>query len=251
MISRDGDRAAELAGQVALVTGGSGGIGAALCRRLADEGATVAIGYGRRQRPAADLVADIESRGGRAAAFGADLADPDAPYRLVDDVEAALGPVALLVANHGLGRQVGYEDVDAAHFDQTMAINLRAPFLLARRVLPGMRQRGFGRILLMSSVAAFRGGIIGPDYAASKAGLHAIAHFLAPRVAADGVTVNALAPGLIDTPMLPGDRDALVKGVPVGRFGTPDEVADLAIAILRNAYVTSKVFSLDGGAFPR
>jgi 3-oxoacyl-[acyl-carrier protein] reductase len=176
----------DLSGRVALVTGGSGGIGAALCRRLAREDAAVAVGYGQRAQPAVDLAADIESAGGHAAAFGADLADPDAPGRLVDDVEATLGPVDLLIANHGIGRQVEYEDVDAAHFDRTMAINLRAPFLLARRVLPGMRRRGFGRILFMSSVAAFRGGIIGPDYAASKAGLHGMVHFLAGRVAVDG-----------------------------------------------------------------
>lgn len=235
--------------RLALVTGGSGGIGAALCRRLANEGATVAIGYQRGAPAAAEVAADIESTGGRAATFGTDLADPNAPDRLIDDVEAALGPLDLLVANHGVARPVEYEDIDAARFDATMAINLRAPFLLARRALPGMRRRGFGRILFMSSVAAFRGGIIGPDYAASKAGLHGITHFLAGRLAADGVTVNALAPGLIDTPMLP--PDASVDSVPVGRFGTPDEVADLAVAILRNAYVTSKVFSVDGGAFPR
>lgn len=241
----------DFTGRVALVTGGSGGIGAALCRQLASQGAAVAVGYGQQVKSAEDIAADIESTGGRAGAFGADLADPDAPGRLIDDVEAVLGPVDLLVANHGTARPVDYEDLDADRMDRTLAINLRAPFLLARRVLPGMRRRGFGRILFISSVAAFRGGIVGPDYAASKAGLHAVAHFLAGRVAADGVTVNALAPGLIDTPMIPGDRDELVRGIPVGRFGRPEEVADLALAIMRNAYVTSKVFSLDGGSFPR
>jgi 3-oxoacyl-[acyl-carrier protein] reductase len=243
----DGD----FSGRVALVTGGSGGIGAALCRDLARQGAAVAVGYGHRDKPAKELAGEIESAGGRAAAFGADLAEPDAPDRLVDDVEAALGPVDLLIANHGLARPVAYEDIDADHWDRTLAINLRSPFLLARRVLPEMRRRGFGRILFVSSLAAFRGGVIGPDYASSKAGLHAVAHFFAGRVAGDGVTVNALAPGLIDTPMLPGDRDALVRGIPVGRFGRPEEVADLAMAIMRNAYVTSKVFTIDGGMFPR
>jgi 3-oxoacyl-[acyl-carrier protein] reductase len=143
-----------------------------------------------------------------------------------------------------------YEDVDAAAFDHTLAINLRAPFMLARAVLPGMRARRYGRILFMSSSFAFRGGIIGADYAASKSGLHGMTHFLASRVAADGVTLNALAPGLIETPMLPGDPQELARIIPVGRVGRPEEVADAALAILRNAYMTNHVISIDGGLHP-
>jgi 3-oxoacyl-[acyl-carrier protein] reductase len=238
-------------GRVALVTGGSRGIGAAICRRLAAEGAAVGVAYGSDAEAAAAVVDAISSEGGSAAAFGEDLGDPAAPARLVGAVEARLGPVDVLVANHGLGRRVPYEDLDIEGFDRTLAVNLRAPFLLAQRVLPGMRERGFGRLLFISSMAAFRGGFVGPDYAASKAGLHALAHFLASRVAADGVTVNVLAPGLIATDMLPGDADQLAASLPVRRLGQPDEVADLAAATLRNAYLTSKVLSLDGGLYPR
>ena len=115
-----------------------------------------------------------------------------------------------------------------------------------------MRERGFGRILFTSSVAALTGGVIGPHYAASKAGLHALTHHLASRVAADGVTVNALAPALVeDTGMLPGDPGELRRLVPVGRLGRPEEVADLALAMLANGYLTSKVIALDGGMHPR
>jgi 3-oxoacyl-[acyl-carrier protein] reductase len=114
-----------------------------------------------------------------------------------------------------------------------------------------MRERGFGRILFVSSRAAFTGGIIGPDYAASKAGLNAVTHFLASRVAGDGVTVNALAPGFVDTPMLPDDSSELVRSVPVGRLGAPDEIADLALAVLRNGYLTNQVLVIDGGGYPR
>ena len=111
---------------------------------------------------------------------------------------------------------------------------------------------GFGRILFLSSVAAFTGGIAGPHYAASKAGLHGLTHFLASRLAASGVTVNALAPALVaETGMLPGDPAQLRRQVPAGRLGHPSEVADLAAAILANAYLTNQVISLDGGIYPR
>jgi 3-oxoacyl-[acyl-carrier protein] reductase len=158
----------------------------------------------------------------------------------------------VLVANAGLARRQQLEEVSIDDFDELLAVNLRAPFLLAQRTLPGMSERGFGRILFMSSVAAFTGGIVGPHYASSKAGLHGLTHFLAARAARSGVTVNALAPALIaETGMLPGDPQELRDLVPVGRLGQPAEVADLAMAILRNPYVTNQVISIDGGMHPR
>jgi 3-oxoacyl-[acyl-carrier protein] reductase len=235
-------------GRVALVTGASGGIGRRIAEGLAAHGAAVALHYASNPDPANELAAALT----RAAAFGADLADPEAPDRLVDEAEAALGPVDILVANHGAGRVAQLDDVDAAAFDAMLAVNLRAPFLLARRVLPAMRERRFGRVLFMSSVAGLTGGIIGPHYAASKSGLHGLTHYLASRAAPDGVTVNALAPALIeDTGMLPGDPGDLATRIPVGRVGRPQEVADLALAILRNGYMTSQVVGLDGGLYPR
>jgi 3-oxoacyl-[acyl-carrier protein] reductase len=242
----------DLNGKVALVTGASGGIGAYLSRRLAQAGATVALHYASNEEAASALASEIEAAGGRTLTRAADLGDPDAPERLVEEVERELGPVDVLAANAGLSRPGTWEDVDAETFDATIAVNLRAPYLLARRVLPGMRERGYGRILFTSSVAALTGGIVGPHYASSKAGLHGLTHFLAARVAADGVTVNAIAPALIeDTSMLPGDPEELTKAVPVGRLGKPAEVADLALAMLRNGYLTSKVVTLDGGIQPR
>jgi 3-oxoacyl-[acyl-carrier protein] reductase len=240
------------AGRVALVTGGSGGIGAELSRRLAEAGAAVAVHYGSGEEAARRVVEEIESAGGRVSACGADLRDRAAPDRLVEAVERELGPVDVLAANAGTGRVTAYEDVDAELFDETLAVNLRAPFLLAQRVLPGMRERRFGRILFTSSVAGLTGGIVGPHYAASKAGLHGMTHHLASRLAADGVTVNAIAPALIgETGMLPGDPGGLANAIPVGRLGTPGEVADLALALLRNGYLTNKIVTLDGGMHPR
>jgi 3-oxoacyl-[acyl-carrier protein] reductase len=238
--------------RVALVTGASGGIGQSLVRRLAGEGVAVALGYGVNAEPAARLAAEIVAEGGRAVAIGANLRLPEAAGQLVDAVEARLGPIDVLVNNAGLGRVQALEEVRSEDFDEMLGVNLRAPFLLAQRTVRGMRERLFGRVLFMSSVAAFTGGVVGPHYAASKAALHGLTHFLASRLAPFGVTVNALAPALIaETGMLPGDPRELSRQVPVGRLGRPAEVADLAIAVLRNPYLTSQVISIDGGIYPR
>jgi 3-oxoacyl-[acyl-carrier protein] reductase len=242
-----------LSGRVALVTGASGGIGEAIARRVARAGASVALAYAHDAARADELARELAVAGGRAITAGADLADRDAAIGLVDDVERELGPVDVLVANAGAGRRrERIEDVSDADWDHHVAVNLTAPFVLARRIAPGMRERGFGRILFVSSVAAFTGGIVGPHYAASKAGLHGLTHWLASRLAGAGVTVNAIAPALIErTGMLPGGSDELRERIPVGRLGTPDEVADLALAMLRNAYLTNQVVGLDGGMYPR
>jgi 3-oxoacyl-[acyl-carrier protein] reductase len=241
-----------LSGRVALVTGASGGIGRRITERLAEEGVAVALAYDSNSEPAKQLASDIANSGGRAVAIGADLADAGDAERLADAANQALGPIDILVANAGTGTRTDYQDIDADAFDHVLAVNLRAPFLLARKVLPGMRERGFGRILFTSSVAAFTGGTVGAHYAASKAGLHGMTHHLATRVAADGVTVNAIAPALIeDTGLLPGDPGELAQRVPVGRLGRPEEVADLAIAMLTNGYLTNQVVLLDGGMHPR
>jgi 3-oxoacyl-[acyl-carrier protein] reductase len=238
----------------ALVTGGSRGIGRAIALRLAADGHDVAVGYAARAESAEEVAAEIRAAGRRAIVAGADLADPAASDALVDEVEAALGPVDVLVANAGVntpGRRV--EEISLEEWDRLHAVNLRAPFLLARRVLPGMVQRGFGRIVLLSSVAAYTGGIIGAHYASSKAGLHGLAHSLSQQASGDGVTVNVVAPALIDSEMLPADpevREQLAASLPVGRLGTADEVADLIAAIVRNGFVTNQSFLIDGGRHP-
>jgi len=243
----------DLQGRTALVTGGSRGIGAAIVRQLAREGAAVAVGYARTADAARALVDELRAGGGRADAFAADLRSADAAAGLAVAVERALGPVDVLVANAGIFRSQKLDEVTPDDFDETLAINLRAPFVLAQRVVPGMRERRFGRILFTSSVAAYTGGIVGPHYAASKAGLHGLVHFLARRLAAHGITVNAIAPALIaDTGdgSLSAAGDQLRQTIPLGRFGTPAEVADLAVAMLRNGYLTNQTVSLDGGIHP-
>ena len=158
----------------------------------------------------------------------------------------------VLVSNAGLSHVQPLEDITAAQFDELLAVNLRAPFLLAQCAVPSMAERGFGRILFISSVAAFTGGHVSPHYAASKAGLHGLTHFLASRLAASGVPVNALAPALTtETGTPPGDPAQLRQRVPISGLGQPSEVADLATAILANAYLINQVIALEGGIHPR
>jgi 3-oxoacyl-[acyl-carrier protein] reductase len=240
------------AGHVGLVTGASGGIGRAVALGLAGAGVRVALGYGRGREQADRVAEEIAHAGGEAWPVGADLADPEAPAAQVAAVIGRFGRLDLLVCNAGIGERRDWPDVTLEDWERTMAVNLRAPFLAAQAALPGMVERGFGRVLFVSSLAAFTGGLVGPHYAASKAGLHALTAFLTGRVAAAGVTVNAVAPALIEnTGMLPGTTAELAARVPVGRLGRPEEVADMAMAMLRNPYLTGKVVLLDGGIHPR
>jgi 3-oxoacyl-[acyl-carrier protein] reductase len=243
----------DLTGRVALVTGASRGIGAATAVRLAEAGADVAVGCGRNREAAEEVAGKISGLGRRAVVLSGDLADPDVPGRIAAQASERLGPVDVLVANAGTGIRMDLDDVDVAAWDHDMAVNLRAPFLLAQAVAPHMREQGFGRIVFLSSVAAFLGGILSPQYTASKAGLIGLTHNLAATLAASGITVNAITPGLIATDMLTGDPrlDALERSVPAGRLGQPDEVADLIVAVVQNAYMTGQTVSVDGGRYPR
>jgi 3-oxoacyl-[acyl-carrier protein] reductase len=244
----------DLADRVALLTGASGGIGKAIGKRLAEEGVDVCLAYGRHREDAEEVAAYARGVGRRAVTVASDMADPQGPADLVAYAGRELGHVDVLVANAGTADIKSWENIDFASWNATLAVNLTAPFLLSQQVLPGMIERRFGRILFISSVAALNGGVVGAHYAASKAGLHGLMHHLAPRVAADGVTVNCLAPALVgDTKMFPADLETPTPPVPipVGRVGRPDEMADMAITMLRTGYLTNKVITVDGGLIAR
>jgi 3-oxoacyl-[acyl-carrier protein] reductase len=241
-----------LAGRRALVTGASGGIGRAVAIGVAEAGADVALTYSGHQQDAQAAAQAVTDRGRSAVVLHADLAAPGAGRDVAERATGALGPIDLLVANAGLGVQRTWDDVDDELWEQTFAVNVTATWQLSRAVLPGMVERGFGRILYVSSVAAFTGGVVGPHYAASKAALHGLMHHLAARVASSGVTVNAIAPALIaGTRMLPGGaRGPDPSAVPVGHLGRPEDIASMALAMLTNLYLTSKVITVDGGIYP-
>lgn len=242
-----------LRGRVALVTGASGGIGRALASRLAEAGCHLVLAYGQDEQGVRETQSLVERFAVRSTTVAGDLSDPLVAQQLVRSAEETLGPVDVLVLNAGSGGQRDWRQVDLALWEHTIAVNLRAPFLLCQRALPGMIERGFGRVLAVSSVAAYTGGVVGPHYAASKAGLHGLVHYFAGRTAADGVTVNGIAPALIeDTGMLPSAPDGGPPlPIPVGRLGKPDEVAELGLAMLSNGYLTNQVVLLDGGLHPQ
>jgi 3-oxoacyl-[acyl-carrier protein] reductase len=240
---------------LALITGGSRGIGAATAVRLAQDGHDIALAYRSDVQAAERVAADVQALGATAVTFAGDMSELDAPAALVSAVERELGPVEILIANAGINDPMEQDPrkIDAAVWDRVMAINLRAPYLTARAVIGGMMERGFGRIVLLSSVAAYTGGIVGPHYAASKAALHGLAHSLSQFASGHGVTVNVVAPALIATDMMPADEQALEElaaRIPVGRLGRSEEVADLIAAIVRNPYLTNQSILIDGGIRP-
>ena len=244
-----------LDGRVALVTGASRGIGAAIAEQLAGAGADVAVGYKSDADAAREVVGKIVSSGRRAVAAGGDAVDPAEVERMVDTAEAELGPIDILVVNAGIAPQQDVGEITVEDWDRVMNVNLRPAFLLTKRLTPRMRERGWGRVVFVSSVAAFTGGLVGPHYTASKAALIGLARALAGPLAPHGVTVNAIAPALIEGgETLPGDeesRQQLAGIVPVGRLGRPEEVAQTVCAIVENPFITAQTISIDGGMHPR
>jgi 3-oxoacyl-[acyl-carrier protein] reductase len=239
----------DLAGKVALVTGGSRGIGRAIAVALAEAGADVAVNYRTRKRDADQVRALVEEAGQRCVTVRADVSAAAEVARMVESVEGALGPVAILVNNAGIVRPQPVHEISEADWDQILDVNLKSVFLVTQAVLPGMRAAGWGRIVNLSSTAARVGGIIGPHYAASKAGILGLTHAYAALLAGEGITVNAIAPALIETEMIAGNPKAQPERIPVGRFGTVGEVAAVAVMLARNAYVTGQTVNVNGGLY--
>jgi 3-oxoacyl-[acyl-carrier protein] reductase len=235
-----------LRGRTALVTGGSRGIGAAIVRALAGAGAAVAVNYRERAREADTLVETIAGAGGRAMAIAADVSKTDAVAKMIEQVTSGLGPIDILVNNAGIATTRGIDDLTEDDFDKTIAVNLKSAFLVTQAVLPAMRERKWGRIVNISSGAARGAGAIGPHYNASKAGLEGLTRGYAARLVKEGITVNAVAPSLIETDMMAGQQQ-LVSRIPMGRFGTADEVASAVMLLIQNPYMTGQTIAMSGG----
>jgi 3-oxoacyl-[acyl-carrier protein] reductase len=236
----------DLNGHIALVTGGSRGIGAAVATALADAGAAVAVNYRERAAEAEAVVAGIKDRGGRAIAVAADVSQAAAVAKMIDHVATALGSIDILVNNAGVAIVRTVAELTEADFDRTVAVNLKSAFLCTQAVLPAMRAKKWGRILNISSGAARGAGAIGVHYNASKAGMEGLTRGYAARLVKEGITVNAVAPSLIETDMMRGRAD-LAARIPLGRLGQPDEVAQAVLMVLGNDYMTGQTILLNGG----
>ena len=240
--------------RVALVTGGTGGIGTAICQRLADQGHRVATNY-RDEAKARAWQQAMTERGYTVSIFPGDVSDPGSAEALVRAVEAELGPVEILVNNAGITRDTTFHKMDAAQWNEVIDTNLSSVFNMTRPVIGGMRTRRWGRIVQISSINGQKGQYGQANYAAAKAGMHGFTISLAQENAQFGITVNTVSPGYIATEMVmavPEEiRNKIVAQIPTGRLGSPEDIA-YAVAFFvaeEAAWITGANLSANGGQY--
>jgi 3-oxoacyl-[acyl-carrier protein] reductase len=229
------------------VTGASRGIGRAIALALARAGANLAVHFCTREAEAEDACRMINDMGRRALAFRADVSMGREIGVMVERAQTQFGPIDILVNNAGITRPQALDEITERDWDELIAVNLTSVFLTTQAVLPGMRANRWGRIVNVSSVAAQLGGVVGPHYAASKAGIHGLTHSYAALLAKEGITVNTIAPALVATDMVAANPRARPDLIPIGRFGKVDEVADAAVMLCRNGYITGQTINVNGG----
>jgi 3-oxoacyl-[acyl-carrier protein] reductase len=237
----------ELTNKIGLVTGGSRGIGREVSIALAKAGLDIAVNYRSRKDEAEVTCRSIIDLGRRPLIIGGDVSNSQDVKEIVARVERELGNISILVNNAGISPRHAFDAMREEDWDEIIEVNLKSAFLMTQAVLPGMRNRGWGRIINMSSLAAHTGGAVGPHYSASKAGLLGLTHFYASRFAKEGITVNSIAPALIETEMLASNAQLRADLVPVGRLGTVKEVAEVVVMLARNGYITGQTINVDGG----
>ncbi len=237
----------DLSGRCALVTGAARGIGKAIAQALAEVGANVAVNYRDREQNAQGVVDAIHKLGRKAIAVRADVSDGAAVKTMMGTIERELGRVDVLINNAGVALHRGLDELTEADFDRTIAVNLKSAFLCTQAVLPHMRAQRWGRLVNISSGAARGAGVVGVHYNASKAGMEGLMRGYAARLVKEGITVNAVAPSLIQTEMLASRIDAAAAKVPLGRLGLPEEVAQSVLMVVGNAYMTGQTVQVNGG----
>lgn len=236
-------------GKVALVTGASRGIGRAIAIGLAEVGADIAVNFKESKAEALEVCIEIEKIGRRALTTQADVSEPGDVERMVGEITDRLGNVSILVNNAGISRAQKIEEITEQDFDDLIRINLKSVFLVTQAVLPKMREAKWGRIINISSTAAQIGGVVGPHYAASKAGIIGLTHSYASNLVKEGITVNAIAPALIETDMVKKDLKVTPDRIPVGRFGEAEEIVGAAVLLAENGYITGQTININGGIY--
>lgn len=234
--------------KTALVTGASRGLGKEIALALARAGVTVVVNYHTSEQAASAVVREITANGGRAVAIQADVSKEEEVQELFHKAEDKAGVIDILVNNAGINPVRSLQDVSLPDFRQALDVNLVSAFLTTQRAIPSMIGRKYGRIINLSSVAAQLGGVIGPHYAASKAGLIGLTHSYASLLAKySGITANAIAPALIETDMIRDNPNIQPSLIPLGRFGQPSEVASVVLLLVNNGYITGQTFNVNGG----
>jgi 3-oxoacyl-[acyl-carrier protein] reductase len=239
----------QLAGRIALVTGGGRSIGRAISLALAAEGCDVAVNYVSREADAAATADAIRKLGRRALVVQGDVSNSADVARLVGATASGLGPVDILVNNAG---KIAIETIDQmseTSWNDVVSVNLTSVFLMTQAVLPGMRARKWGRIINLSSVAAQAGSMMAVHYSAAKAGVIAATRSYARQLAKEGITVNAIAPALVATEMLRSNPHLKPDMIPIGRFGEVEECASVAVLLATNAYMTGQTIAVNGGMY--
>ena len=237
----------DLKNRIALVTGGSRGIGAAIAVALAKAGADIAVNYRERADAAQEVCATVTGLGRRALAVKADVSVAADVRRMIAEVESQLGTVDILVNNAGIAQPRKFEDLSEVEWDMVMTVNVKSMFLVTQAVIGDMRKRQWGRIINLSSVAAQTGGAIGAHYASSKAAMIGFTHSCATAFVKEGITSNAIAPALIETEMVTTNLNAKPTMIPMEHFGSVDDVASVAVMLAMNDYMTGQTISVNGG----
>ncbi|MDR3412872.1 MAG: acetoacetyl-CoA reductase [Formivibrio sp.] len=238
--------------RVALVTGGIGGIGTAICKKLADSGHTVVTCDIQAER-AHSWVADMKTQGYDFKVYICDVTDFDQCARMAEQITSEVGPVDVLVNNAGITRDAVFKKLAKVDWDAVLGTNLDSVFNITKQFCEGMTERGWGRIINMSSVNGQKGQFGQTNYSAAKAGMHGFTKALAQEVAKKGVTVNTISPGYIGTEMVMAIkeevRNQIISTIPVGRLGKPEEIGDLVayLASESGAFITGSNIAINGG----
>lgn len=246
--------ATALGGLTVLVTGGGSGIGAGIAAEMAKAGATVVVND-YDERAAKEVSEDLVAQGYLAYAVAGDITDDATIRALIEECQRIGGGVDVLVNNAGITGKQHFEDIDPATWNRVLSVNLTAPFALSAAVIPGMKQKGQGRIINIASIAGIRVSVLGgAAYTASKAGVLGLTRHLASELAPDNITVNAILPGVTLTPLVEkatdeAGRTAIAASVPLGRMGTPQDIGRLAVYLAGgdSSYITGVSIPIDGG----
>ncbi len=242
-----------MAKRVALVTGAMGGLGTAICKALVQSGFTVAANCLPNFSPKAEWLRKMQAEGVDVVVAEADVTDYDACEKMVLQLEATVGPVDVLVNNAGITRDAVFKKMDRAQWDAVLSTNLDSVFNVTRQVIGGMADRGWGRIINISSVNGIKGQFGQANYSAAKAGILGFTKAVAAEVAKKGVTVNAIAPGYVATDMVmaikPAVREGIVASIPMGRLGRPEEIGGLCAYLASDlaGYMTGATLNINGG----